>query len=192
MVNSCCVPECKSSYKSVKKSDIVALFRFPKNEIIRQKWIKAKPDKIWSVSQNHRVCAHHFDESDFIAQSTDKRETRKQACTNLRLQRCCLKLTAVPHIFPSLPHYLSFNISAPRPTTSSTSDARLINKNFKLKKQADLLFDSENVANLSEFIEKINQESLPSDYVSVTEDSSISFYYIKKSTNNVLDAPLLP
>ena len=25
----------------------------------------------------------------------------------------------------------------------------------------------------------------------MTEDSSISFYYIKKSTNNVLDAPLL-
>ena len=103
MVNSCCVPECKSCYKSVKKSDKVALFRFPK----------------------------------------------------------------------------------------STSDARLINDKFKLKKQADLLFDNEKVANLSEFKEKINQESLPSGYESVTEDSNISFYYIKKSTNNILDAPLL-
>ena len=66
-----------------------------------------------------------------------------------------------------------------------------MNENFKLKKQANLLFDSEKVANLSELKEKIIQESLPSGYVSVTKDSSISFYYIKKSFNNVLDAPLL-
>ena len=191
MVNSCCVPECKSGYKSVKKSDTVSLFRFPNNEIIRQKWIKAIPRKNWSVTQNHRVCAHHFDESDFITESTDKRKACKQACTNSRLQRCHLKSTAVPHIFPSLPHYLSTNPSAPRPTTSSTSDARWVNENFRLKKQADLLFDSEKVANLSEFKEKINQEFLPSGYMSVTEDSSVSFYYIKKSVNNFLDAPLL-
>ena len=62
---------------------------------------------------------------------------------------------------------------------------------FKLKKQADLLFDSEKVVILFEFKEKINQESLPSGYESVTEDSSITFYYIKKSTNNILDAPRL-
>ena len=45
MVNSCCVPECKSGYKSVKKSDTVALFRFPKNEIIRQSGSKRYPVK---------------------------------------------------------------------------------------------------------------------------------------------------
>ena len=66
-----------------------------------------------------------------------------------------------------------------------------MNENFKLKRQADLLFDSKKVANLHEFKEKRIQESLPSGYVSVTEDGSISFYYFKKSTNNVLDAPLL-
>ena len=66
-----------------------------------------------------------------------------------------------------------------------------MNENFRLKKQADLLFDSEKVANLSEFKEKINQKSLPSGYVYVTEDNIVSFYYIKKSTTNVLDAPLL-
>ena len=75
----------------------------------------------------------------------DKREARKQACTNSRLQRCRLKSTAVLHIFPSLPHYLSSTSSAPRPTTSSTSDGRLMNENFQLKKQANLLFDSEKV-----------------------------------------------
>ena len=123
MVNSRCVPECKSCYKSVKKSDMVALFRFPKNKIIRQKWIKVIPHRNWSVTQNHRVCAHHFDESDFITESTDKKEACKQACTNSGLQRCGLKSTAVSHIFPSLPHYLSSNPSAPYPTTSSISDA---------------------------------------------------------------------
>ena len=180
-----------SLYKSVKKSDTIALFRFQKNEITRQKWMNAIPHKNWSVTQNHKVCPHHFDESDFITQSADQRKARKQACTNSRLQRCRLNSTAVSHIFRSPPHYLSSNPSESRPTTSSTSDARLMNENFKLKKQANLLFDSEIIANLSEFKEKINQESLPNGCVSVTEDSSISCYYIKKFTNNVLDAPLL-
>ena len=53
------------------------------------------------------------------------------------------------------------------------------------------MFDKEKVTNLSQFKEKINQEFLPSGCAAVTEDTSISFYYIKKSTNNVLDAPLL-
>ena len=169
MVNFCCVPECKSGYKSVKKSDTVTLFRFPKNEAIQQKWIKAIPHKNWSVTQNHTGCAHHFGESDFIAESTDKREARKEACPNSHVQRCRLKSTAVPYIFPSLPHYLFCNPSAPRRITSNTTDARLMKENCKLKKQADLLFDSEKVANLFEFKEKINQESLPSGYVSVTD-----------------------
>ena len=33
MVNSCCVPECKFSYKSSKKSEPVALFRFPQKDM---------------------------------------------------------------------------------------------------------------------------------------------------------------
>ena len=33
MVNSCCVPECKFSYKSGKKPEPVALFRFPQDDM---------------------------------------------------------------------------------------------------------------------------------------------------------------
>ena len=42
--------------------------------------------------------------------------------------------TAVPHIFPLLPQYLSLNSSAPQPTTSSTSSAVLINENSQINK----------------------------------------------------------
>ena len=154
MVNSCCVPECKSGYKSVKKSEKISLFRFPKNEILRQKWIKAIPRKNWTLTENHRVCAYHFSEDDFIKTSADHRDSRKQARPNQDLQRIRLISTAVPHIFPSLPHYLSSNATASRPTTSSSSAARLINENAAIEKQNDVLFQSELVKNFSEFREK--------------------------------------
>ena len=95
MVNSCCVPECKFSYKSSKKSEPVALFRFPQTEA---KMIKAIPRS-----------AHHFTEDNFKTRSSDHTESHKQACLSQSLERICLKPTAVPHIFPLLPQYLSLN-----------------------------------------------------------------------------------
>ena len=98
-----------------------------------------------------------------------------------------LKVTAVPHVFLMLPQYLSSNTAATRPTTLSTSAARLINENIRNTKQADLLFERETVKNLLEFKEKIKT----SGFVSVKEGSSIFYHYIKSSANHLLDTPKL-
>ena len=91
--------------------------------VLRQKSIEAIPR-----------CAHHFTEDNLETRSSDHTESHKQACLSQSLERICLKPTAVPHIFPLLPQYLSSNSSAPQPTTSSTSSAVLINENSQINK----------------------------------------------------------
>ena len=191
MVNSCCVPESKSGYKFNKKSQPVALFKFPQNDIMQQKWIKAIPRKNWTVTQYHRVCAHHFTEDDFITKSNDLKKTRKLARTHQHMERIRSKPTAVPHIFLSLPQYLSSIAPAPRPTTSSTSAARLMNESIQINKQANLLFENEKVKNLSELKEKIKTESLPGGFVFAEEGGSICYHYIKHSANPHMESPKL-
>ena len=65
MVNTCCVPSCNSGYKSSKNPEKVALFKFPKDESLKNKCIKAIPRKTWTVNNSHRVSTNHFGESDF-------------------------------------------------------------------------------------------------------------------------------
>ena len=190
MVNACCVPECKSGYRSNKTAKPVALFKFPKDDVIRQKWIKAIPRKNWSITSNHRVCALHFSEVDFIFNSTDHRSGRKQARNSAKLKRLRIKSTAIPHIFPSLPHYLSSNVSTSRPTSSSTSEARLMKQNIEISNQVNQQLERERVENFSEFKVKIKRETLPSGFVSVEENNSMFFHYIELS-NQLLDAPKL-
>ena len=76
--------------------------------------------------------------------SSDHRESHKQACLSQSLERICLKPTAVPHIFPLLPQYLSSNSSAPQPTTSSTSSAVLINENSQISKHVSYYLKEKN------------------------------------------------
>ena len=55
MVYTCCVPSCKTGYKSEKNSKKHTLFGFPK-----QNWIAAIPCKNWVINKNHKVCSKHF------------------------------------------------------------------------------------------------------------------------------------
>ena len=89
-------------------------------------------------------CAHHFTEDNFKTRSSDHREPHKQACLSQSLERICLKPTAVPHIFPLLPQYLSSNSSASQPTTSSTSSAVLINENSQINKHVSYYLKEKN------------------------------------------------
>ena len=57
MSRKCCVPKCKSGYKT---SDArVSLYRFPSNEQERIKWIHAIPRTNLSVNKNSVVCRLH-------------------------------------------------------------------------------------------------------------------------------------
>ena len=68
MGKSCVVASCSSTHK-----DKVSLFTFPKNKVLRQKWIRAvqRTRAKWSnPSQYSCVCSRHFTEDCFEQTST--------------------------------------------------------------------------------------------------------------------------
>ena len=70
MVNTCCVPECKSGYKSAKsQNEKIQLFRFPTDASLQKQWISSIPRSNWKLTANHRVCSKHFTPDDFITSS---------------------------------------------------------------------------------------------------------------------------
>ena len=71
MVNTCCVAECKTGYKSHKNHPKIALFQFPSKEVLKNKWLKSISQKNWTFSSSHKVCAKHFHENDLITKSTN-------------------------------------------------------------------------------------------------------------------------
>ena len=91
MVYTCCVPGCKTGYKSNKTIEKISLFKFPVDESLKQLWIKAIPRKNWTLTYTHRVCAKHFHEEDFFADSIDKNVSRRDARDTERLKRSLLK-----------------------------------------------------------------------------------------------------
>ena len=68
MVNKCCVPGCRSNYKSIKKGvlfESCTVFSFPKNESHRKEWIRRIPRDL-TITKNTVVCIKHFHEEDII------------------------------------------------------------------------------------------------------------------------------
>ena len=55
----CCVPGCKSNYDSESKDGnqkSVSTFGFPKDEQIRQQWIRNIPRDLPNITKHTRVC----------------------------------------------------------------------------------------------------------------------------------------
>lgn len=52
MPNKCCVPACSSNYRTGEK---VQVFSFPKDEVLRTKWLRAIPRKDFVPTENNKV-----------------------------------------------------------------------------------------------------------------------------------------
>nr|CAI5854213.1 unnamed protein product [Callosobruchus analis] len=67
MPKPCCVPGCKSNCdSSLKVEGQKSSFKFPKNELLRKKWIRAIPMKDWIPSESQTVCCLHFNSYDIV------------------------------------------------------------------------------------------------------------------------------
>ena len=139
MVYTCCEPNCSTGYKSVKSLEKVPVYKFPENEDLKQSWIKAIPHTNWIPTNSRKVCAKHFDKDHFITASLDHRKSRKLARDSVELSRMRLKRSAVPHIFPNLPKYLSTLAAKPR-STASLSNARCSKDNAFILEKNEALF----------------------------------------------------
>ena len=93
MVKRCVAAGCSNTY-----SDNVSLFKFPKDPVLRQKWVKnvQRTRAQWSGPSEHSVlCSEHFDSSCF--------EPDSELASQMGMQkRKRLKDDAVPTLFYSL------------------------------------------------------------------------------------------
>ena len=133
MVNTCCVPGCKSGYRSASSdNDKAALFRFPKDEELFKKWIKAIPRKDWIPTKASHVCEKHFYQDDLTMISSDSHTSRKNSRQTQSLKSLRCKPGAIPQLFPDLPAYLSSKPSATR-SNNSTSASRIEKENSRIE-----------------------------------------------------------
>ena len=127
MVNTCCMPGCKSEYKSVKANfanQKIQFVKFSTDVQLWQKWMRLIPCDNWNLSAHHRVCSKHFIEDDYITTWNNRWTKQRLACVTENLQRFCLEPNVVPHVLPSFPMYFSKSNPTSRSTASTFTSAR--------------------------------------------------------------------
>ncbi|XP_065298429.1 uncharacterized protein [Dermacentor albipictus] len=108
MPNKCCVPNCRSNYKSGQKNHV---FKFPQHEEAQSAWIRAIPRADFNVSPHSRVCELHFIEADIVREVSHIDDLTGNTVT-APLSRLRLRPGAVPSKFPECPSYLSKPITS--------------------------------------------------------------------------------
>lgn len=150
MPNMCIVPNCTSNYRSSKER--TTSFSFPKDPILKSKWLKNIPRKDYNPGKYAVVCEKHFAPDDIIRVDTVKRDDGTILTCNR--DRPKLKEGAVPIIFPKCPKYLTIEPSKKR-TNLDEQEERLLDIAINVSKQSyenylnDNTFNSfENLVNL--------------------------------------------
>ena len=72
LLHTCCVINCGSGYRSCIDTEKFAMFRFPWNFDLKNKWLSAIPCKNCNVTGNTIVCYKHFEVKYFKVSSTDE------------------------------------------------------------------------------------------------------------------------
>jgi hypothetical protein len=103
MPRKCCVPACKSNYSS--ESEKVTVFRFPKDENLKQKWIRCIHRHNFKPNTQSVVCIHHFDPTFVIKEEKYVQPGGSEVV--IPKKRLKLTDTAIPTIFPHQPKYMS-------------------------------------------------------------------------------------
>ena len=112
----------------------MSIFKFPnivKEPVRRAQWIAKVPRKDWKpvADEEPRICELHFQEKDFIQESSDSNSRRKRQSVSDdtwvggSLKRKRLRKDAYPSVWPGSPDHLS-TITPPSVTTHSSSEAR--------------------------------------------------------------------
>jgi hypothetical protein len=177
MPTTCVIPGCRSGYRKTKsekqsvetdEDERITFFKFPEenNSEVRNKWITVvkKLRKDWEHTQYSRICHKHFDSHCFILESTDSNIRRKKSRISNQLSYRRLRPTAVPHLFPSLPFYLSFEVSKPRTNTTSR-ESRQASAEARQELENERFLREDLFNNLRELSEKLSNELLPSGVI---------------------------
>ena len=176
-------------YKS-SKDEKKSLFLFSEQRCKEKKWMKAIPCKNWTLIKNHKLCAKHFVKTGTMSVSQNIREDHQAVRKANQLKRLRLKPIAVPYIFPTLPSYLSAHCQTER-SASATSTARLKRQHNEIEELNKKLLSHDNFTDFDILKEKLKNTVLPAGFVTICEEVTISFHYIKKNENNLKGPELL-
>jgi len=189
MVNKCCAYGCKTGYKGHTTTSVenITLHKFPRDETLCAKWIRANPRKDFIHSKHSRMCSLHFTASDFVNQHQDSNPRRRKKFVNQLLTYRYLKKHAVPSIFNNAPSYLSTatTMSQPRPSASAATAS---GRRLKEAEDLELLYDSfqveDNLEALTpgEILKKLQNESTaPVGYHVTVVNEQLCIYRLKLS-----------
>jgi len=124
MPRHCCIPGCKANYATTLKENnnaVVSTFIFPKEKEKLHKWLKAIPRENWTPTKSSVVCAKHFCDSEIIRY--EEFSLSSGELKRLPLKHPKLSESAIPHIFPDLPKYLSFKQNKTRKNPEDRREA---------------------------------------------------------------------
>lgn len=184
---SCVVPGCRSGYgTSGKLPPGVRIHIFPKEQKRRDLWTKAIHRANWKPSKKSAICSIHFDDSDYHSERVDSNIHRKVKQGQFKYRR--LKDSAIPHIFPGLPAYLSKVKTQSRPqTSSSTSRAR--NVFSRNEQEVENFLSKDSVDSFKDLLTNIKTDFPPSwNVVSLFKDRRI---FLKEVTFGDDEKPIL-
>ncbi|KAH7953539.1 hypothetical protein HPB49_009731 [Dermacentor silvarum] len=99
----CCVPRCRGNYTGDTK---VHVFKFPRDQALRDAWIHAVPRENLTVTEHSRVCELHFMDEDIIRDATHTDQATVRVM-KVPLSHVRLRPDAVPSKFPNHSSYLS-------------------------------------------------------------------------------------
>lgn len=148
MPRKCSVPGCKSNYDSecrITKTTITT-FSFPKDDTLRNKWLRAIPRENWTPSKATVVCVLHFEDRYVITHQDYKNYDGVMQKLLLRCPR--LAVDAVPTIFPNLPAYLSKQ-APPERKTPDERRTEMLNRHAKAVQD---FLEADNIASFSDFM----------------------------------------
>ncbi|KAH7976469.1 hypothetical protein HPB52_014429 [Rhipicephalus sanguineus] len=80
--------------------------KFPRDQVLRNAWIRAVPRENLTVTENSRVCELHFMDEDIIRVATHTEQATGRVLT-VPLAHVRLRPDAVPSKFPDYPSYTS-------------------------------------------------------------------------------------
>lgn len=86
------------------------VFRFPKCENLRNRWIAAIPRKGFVPTEHSRICHKHF-QTESILWTAEHFDEKTGRILTVNLERPRIKEGCVPSIFPGCPSYLSSQLA---------------------------------------------------------------------------------
>ncbi|XP_035218201.1 uncharacterized protein LOC118191504 [Stegodyphus dumicola] len=175
----CCVTGCRGNYKGTEK---VHTFSFPKNDALRERWLRNIPRKDFSATPYSRVCHKHFQPDDLIWE-TSAFDEKNGKIIKASLQRPKLKEGAFPSIFDGCPSYLSSQAGSSRKSPNEKKMEREANLMMKAiahsKLSAAEYYKSRTFSDFNELLTCCMQYKFSTFWNVVHKDNILMFLNLK-------------